>query len=143
MVQLLLKILLVLTIYQSDNATTIRIDHVGASDKPIPSLCISVSLATCSESGYEKGIVVSNDEMREMEKFVRDNKTSMEFNAQSAYETGSFKITILKNHTTDLSYVIESKENAIDYLTLLKTLSTRKKSSLQEELNNILKRIDY
>ncbi|MEI9919743.1 MAG: hypothetical protein WDO14_13230 [Bacteroidota bacterium] len=144
MTPIFFNIIVALAILQPDNGTTIRIDHVGVSDKPVPSLCMSVSLANCNESAFDKSIVVSKDEIQAIEKFVSDKKVSTEFNAQSAYEMGSFKITVRKNSIIDISYVLDERKKSINYLNaLLKDLSSSNNSKLQDELQNILKRIDY
>lgn len=144
MVQFAFEIILTFMLLRYESVTTVRIDHIGISDKSIPPLCITVSSKFCHEPSFEKIIVVDVNQMEELTKFVTENKTSSEFNSNRSYEMGSFKITTLREGKEDISYLLDQREQSILYFNALsKNLSGNNDIALRQEINNLLFRINY
>jgi hypothetical protein len=127
---------------QSIEVTTVRINHLGESDKPIISLCISSNLSQCNYVDLVKSIVVSEEELSLIVGFVKSQKEKFLSKNRQNLEMGSFEIVIEKGGKRDLSYVIDKRKESIGYLTRLLSASSTN-IILKQEVENLIKRINY
>ena len=119
----------------------IRFEHIGESDKPIPTIVLCVSTNEVAiDSAYTKYFHIDEKLYSTVANYVTANDT---LKGNESKEFGSFKVSVIASDTISLQYNIGIRKNSVDFFEkLLKVLAKAKGTdAITAELETLLRRI--